>query len=61
MGIVRKNGGKKLGTLSKDKFEGSFIPAWTDFVQQSQIETVDIGSALGLLFAVKDEKELVSS
>jgi nucleosome binding factor SPN SPT16 subunit len=59
MGAVRKNGGKKMGSLFKEKFNGSFIPQWMDFVDQSQIEKIDITAALGLFFAVKDETEQV--
>jgi len=60
MGAVRKGGGKKLGSLFKDKFEGKFIDSWMEFVDQSQIEKVEISPALGQFFSVKDESEVVS-
>jgi nucleosome binding factor SPN SPT16 subunit len=61
MNVVRKGGGKKLGSLFKDKFNGAFIPQWMEFVEQSQIEQVEIAPALGLFFSLKDETEVVSS
>ena len=60
MNVVRKGGGKKLGSLFKDKFNGSFIPLWQEFVDQSQIEKVEIAPALGLFFSLKEDVELVS-
>jgi nucleosome binding factor SPN SPT16 subunit len=60
MGAVRKGGGKKLGSLFKDKFNGTFMPQWMEFVDQSQIEKAEIAPALGVFFALKDETELVS-
>lgn len=57
---VRKNGGKKLGSLLKANFEGAFIKQWQEAVELSTIETFDVANALGLFFAVKDEVELVS-
>lgn len=57
--VIRKGGGKKLGSLFKAEYEGNFIPSWMNFLDQSQLEKVDISPALGLLLAVKDEVELV--
>jgi nucleosome binding factor SPN SPT16 subunit len=60
-GVVRKGGGKRLGSLYKGDYEGNFIPTWMEAVQQSQLETFEIAPSLGLFFAVKDETELVST
>lgn len=59
MNVVRKNGGKKLGSLYKDKYNGAFVPNWMEFVDQSQIEKVELGPAFGLFLSVKDEAEQV--
>ena len=60
LGVIRKSGGKRLGSLFSAEYDGSFIPLWTDMVQQSQIEMFEIAAGLGLFFASKDEGELVS-
>jgi len=57
--VIRRNGGKRLGTITKGDFQGQFIPSWMTFVEQSQIEKVDISSSIGLLLAIKDKEELV--
>lgn len=59
MNAVRKSNGKRMGSLFKDKHNGAFIENWMSFVDQSQIEKVEIASALGTIFAVKDESEQV--
>jgi nucleosome binding factor SPN SPT16 subunit len=58
--VVRKNNGKRLGSLFKAEYEGNFIPNWMGFVDQSQLEKVEIAPALGLFLSIKDETELVS-
>lgn len=60
LNVVRKGGGSKLGSLYKGEYAGSFIPSWMQFVEQGQIDKVEIAPALGLFLAVKDELELVS-
>lgn len=55
---VRKGGGKRVGTLMKGVYQGQFIPSWFDFLEQSQLEKIEIASPLGAFFAVKDEHEL---
>lgn len=59
--VVRKGGGKRIGSLFKGEYQGNFIPIWMSFVDQSQLEKFEISSALGLFLAVKDEVELVSN
>lgn len=59
MNVVRKNNGKKLGSVFKDKFNGKLVQEWMAFVDQSQIEKVEVTAALGRFFAVKNEAELV--
>lgn len=61
LGAVRKNGGKKLGSLFKDTHNGNFMASWMEAVSQSQLEQIEIGSSLGLFLAIKDEHELVIS
>jgi nucleosome binding factor SPN SPT16 subunit len=58
MGSVRKGGGKSMGSFYSDNFEGSFIPMWSEFVEGSQIEKVDVANAFGMFFAIKDEEEV---
>jgi nucleosome binding factor SPN SPT16 subunit len=60
LGIMRKNGATKIGSLLKVEFPGTFIPAWKDALTHSTLATVDISASLGAFFAVKDESELVS-
>jgi len=55
---IRKSG-KKVGTLLKAEFDGSFVPAWSRSLEQSLIETFEIASAIGLFLSIKDESELV--
>jgi len=57
--VVRKGGGKRIGSLFKSEYEGTFIPSWMNFVDQSQLEKFDIAPSLGLFLANKDETELV--
>jgi hypothetical protein len=58
--VIRKGGGKKIGSLFKAEFAGNFIPMWSSFIDGSQLEKFDIAAPLGLFFALKDEVELVS-
>ncbi len=58
MGAVRKGNGKSMGSFYKEQHEGSFIPMWTEFVNDSQIEKVDAATGFGLFLAIKDETEL---
>jgi nucleosome binding factor SPN SPT16 subunit len=60
MNAVRKGNGKKLGSFFKDKFNGSFMSSWMEFVESSQIEKSDVTAAFGTFFAMKDEQEIVS-
>eukprot|EP00981_Chlorochromonas_danica_P000694 scaffold147_cov164-Ochromonas_danica.AAC.11 len=55
---IRKNNGKKIGSLFKDKFSGHFVAQWMEMVDNSQLEKVEIASALGHFLAIKDEVEL---
>ena len=57
--VVRRGGGKKLGGLMKDKYNGAFIPSWLSVIEQSQLEIFEINTALGLFLSVKDEAEQV--
>jgi hypothetical protein len=57
--LVKKTGGKKIGSLLKLECAGSFIPSWSTFLQSNQMEQVEIASALGLFLSVKDESEMV--
>ena len=59
LSVIRKGGGKRLGSLFSAEYDGTFIPSWMDMVQQSQIEMFEIAPSLGLFFAMKDEGELV--
>lgn len=59
LAVIRKGGGKRLGSLFNGEYDGSFIPMWMEMVQQSQIEMFEIAAGLGLFFASKDEGELV--
>eukprot|EP01032_Pedospumella_encystans_P025026 gene25026-28292_t len=56
--VVRKGDGKRIGSLFKSEYEGTFIPSWMNFVDQSQLEKFDIAPSLGLFLAIKDEFEL---
>ena len=58
--VVRKAGGKRLGSLFKSEYEGNFIPNWSEFIEQSQLEKFDIAPALGLFLATKEDYELVN-
>jgi len=60
VGSVKTDGGSKLGTLIKGNFPGAFIASWSEFVDASKLSKVEISSALGQFFAVKDETELES-
>lgn len=57
--VVRKGGGKRIGSLFKSEYEGNFIPSWMNFVDQSQLEKFDIAPSLGLFLSAKDDVELV--
>ena len=57
--VVRKGGGKRIGSFLKAEYEGNFIPSWLRFVDQSQLEKCDIAPSMGLFLSVKDETELV--
>jgi nucleosome binding factor SPN SPT16 subunit len=61
LGVARKGGGSKLGSLFQVDLKGSFIQAWMNSVDQSQLEKVEISQSVGLLLCVKDESEIVSS
>lgn len=56
---IRKNNGKKVGSLYKNEYNGNFIPSFMDMIDNNQLEKYEISSALGLFLAVKDETELV--
>ena len=56
---VRKGGGKRLGSLFKGDYAGNFIPSWTAFIDQSQLEKFEIAPSIGLFLSTKDESELV--
>eukprot|EP00597_Dinobryon_sp_UTEXLB2267_P003293 CAMPEP_0170058440 /NCGR_PEP_ID=MMETSP0019_2-20121128/1065_1 /TAXON_ID=98059 /ORGANISM="Dinobryon sp., Strain UTEXLB2267" /LENGTH=426 /DNA_ID=CAMNT_0010263387 /DNA_START=155 /DNA_END=1432 /DNA_ORIENTATION=- len=58
--IIRKGGNKKLGSIYKGDYQGTFIPTWMTCVEQNQLERVEISNCLGLFFAVKDAGELDS-
>jgi len=57
---MRKDKGKKIGSFFKASFEGKFIPNWITMLKDSQLDTFEIGAALGNFFLVKDESELDS-
>jgi nucleosome binding factor SPN SPT16 subunit len=59
LAVIRKGGGKRLGSLFNAEYDGNFIQTWMELVQQSQIEMFEIAAGLGLFFASKDEGELV--
>ena len=59
MNIIRKGGNKKLGSVYKADYQGTFIPSWLECVEQNQLEKVEISGPLGLFFAIKDAAELV--
>ena len=52
-------GNSKLGSIFKADYQGAFVPSWIEFVDQNQLEKVEISNPLGLFFGVKDESELV--
>lgn len=60
LNAARKNG-KKIGSLYKSEYLGTFIPSWFDLIEKNQMEKVEITLALSLFFAKKDDAELVSS
>lgn len=60
LGVIRKAGGKKLGSLYKATYEGPFIPAWHDVIEVGSLEKVEVASAYGLFLSVKDDVELES-
>lgn len=60
IGAVRKNNGKKLGSLFKDKTPGTFIESWMSLVDSSGIEKVEINSGIGYFLAIKDDVEQVN-
>ena len=55
-----KGGGKKIGGIWKEyeKAEGPFVGTWVGMVTDSQLDKIDVGSAIGLFFAVKDDSEI---
>lgn len=59
LAVVRKGGGKRIGSLFSAHYDGTFIPSWIELVQQSQLDMFEIAPSLGLFFAEKDEGELV--
>lgn len=60
LGVIRKGGGSKVGSLFKEKFSGDFIGAWMNSVDLSQIEKIDIAAPLGHFLSIKEADELVS-
>lgn len=38
IGAIRKGNGKRLASLFKDKFNGTFIPQWMELVDSNQLE-----------------------
>jgi len=58
--IIRKGGNKKLGSIYKGDYQGTFIPIWLNCIEQNQLEKVEISNSLGLFFAIKDAGELVN-
>lgn len=59
LGVIRKGGGKRVGSLFSAEYDGTFIPLWMELVEQSQLDRFEIAPSLGLFFANKDEGELV--
>lgn len=59
LGIVRKGGRSKLGSLYQVELNGPFIQSWLNCLNQSQLEKVEISQSLGLLLCIKDEIEMV--
>eukprot|EP01038_Epipyxis_sp_PR26KG_P005811 gene5811-8017_t len=55
---IRKGGGKKVGSLFKNEYLGTFIPSWIQFVETNQLEVYEVASAVGVLLATKDDVEL---
>lgn len=55
---VRKTGGKKIGSIFKFDYQGSFIPSWIEFISNNQLDKAEISPALGIFFSKKDENEI---
>ena len=58
LGIVRKGGGTKLGSLYQLELKGPFMQSWLNSLDQSQLEKVEISLNIGQFLSVKDETEL---
>jgi nucleosome binding factor SPN SPT16 subunit len=58
LSVIRKGGGKRLGSLFSVEYVGKFIPQWLDLVRQGEIEMFEIAPVLGMFFATKDEGEI---
>jgi nucleosome binding factor SPN SPT16 subunit len=61
IGVARKNNGKKVGSLYKSDYNGTFIPSWIKFIGDELLEKVEIASAMGSYFCRKDAVELVTN
>ena len=55
---VRKKGGSKIGAVFKDEYNGPFIKTWSDFLDGSHLDKVELSASWGLFFSVKDDVEL---
>eukprot|EP00126_Sphaerothecum_destruens_P005390 Sdes_comp18736_c0_seq1m9094 len=58
--IRKSKNGKKVGVISKDSFQGSFIQSWTTFSKSQDFEEVDISMAISVIMSVKDQEEIAS-
>jgi len=58
LNAARKGNAKKIGCLMKDKANGEFVKKWLEMIDQSQIDKVELNTAVGLFLAVKDENEV---
>lgn len=57
---LKKSGAKNFGYLAKEKVENSYLSKFISCIDENDVEKVDITSALGQFFSVKEEVELVS-
>lgn len=55
---ARKGGGSKIGSIFKGEYAGNFIKSWLEYVDQSNMEKIEIAVPLGLYFSIKDEQEI---
>jgi nucleosome binding factor SPN SPT16 subunit len=56
-----KSSGSTIGIPLKGEYPGSFIQAWNEELASAGLTTVDISRGLGVILAMKDETEQVSS